>query len=385
MAEQVGNESLLMSQESFQDLWNTLADQRSETRDWEIRDFCMESSLSEIEAHLFGETGLPAPQPSISTVEINSSPCSTVPTTTDYPGSLGFKLKFQQFSTAKSVTCTYSLSLNKLFCQLAKTCPVQMVVSQPPPPGAVLRALAVYKKSKDVAEVVRRCPHHEKESENNQGAAPPGHLVRVEGNHQARYLEDNNTGRHSVLVPYEPPQVGSEVTTVLYNFMCNSSCMGGMNRRPILALITLETHDGQLLGRQSFEVRVCACPGRDRKNEEENLRKQEEVGKSALGTKRTVKETDLPVQRPEDSKKAKSCSGGDEEIFNLQVRGKERFEMLKKINDSLELSELVPAADVEKYRQKPPTKSTTKKDKDGQGAPKKKKRFLVKEERSDSD
>lgn len=55
----------------------------------------------------------------------------------------------------------YSEILNKLYCQLEKTSLVEVLLSKNPPMGAVLRATAIYKKTEHVAEVVRRCPHHQ--------------------------------------------------------------------------------------------------------------------------------------------------------------------------------------------------------------------------------
>lgn len=60
---------------------------------------------------------------------------------------------------------------------------------------------------------------------------------------------------------------GTEWVTNLFQFMCFSSCVGGLTRRPIQIIFTLE-HSGIVLGRQAIEIRICACPGRDRKNEE---------------------------------------------------------------------------------------------------------------------
>ncbi|XP_053354615.1 tumor protein 63 isoform X5 [Clarias gariepinus] len=277
------------------------------------------------------------------------SPSPAIPSNTDYAGPHTFDVSFQQSSTAKSATWTYSTDLKKLYCQIAKTCPIQIKVLTSPPQGAVIRAMPVYKKAEHVTEVVKRCPNHELSREFNDGQiAPPSHLIRVEGNSHAQYVEDSITGRQSVLVPYEPPQVGTEFTTILYNFMCNSSCVGGMNRRPILIIVTLETRDGQVLGRRCFEARICACPGRDRKADEDSIRKQHvsDGTKSSEGTKRPFRPThSIQIS---SIKKRRST---DEEVFCLPIKGREIYEILVKIKESLELMQYLPQHTIESYRQ----------------------------------
>ncbi|XP_009887929.1 PREDICTED: tumor protein p73 isoform X1 [Charadrius vociferus] len=282
------------------------------------------------------------------------SPAPVIPSNTDYPGPHHFEVTFQQSSTAKSATWTYSPLLKKLYCQIAKTCPIQIKVSTPPPPGTIIRAMPVYKKAEHVTEVVKRCPNHELGRDFNDGqSAPASHLIRVEGNNLSQYVDDPVTGRQSVMVPYEPPQVGTEFTTILYNFMCNSSCVGGMNRRPILIIITLETRDGQVLGRRSFEGRICACPGRDRKADEDHYREQQALNESAAkngnANKRTFKQS--PQSIPALGAGIKKRRHGEEETYYVPVRGRENFEILMKIKESLELVELVPQQLVDSYRQ----------------------------------
>uniref|UniRef100_A0A668S9Y4 Cellular tumor antigen p53 n=1 Tax=Oreochromis aureus TaxID=47969 RepID=A0A668S9Y4_OREAU len=282
------------------------------------------------------------------------SPAPAIPSNTDYPGPHAFQVSFQQSSTAKSATWTYSPLLKKLYCQIAKTCPIQIKLSSSPPHGSIIRAMPVYKKAEHVTEVVKRCPNHELGRDFNDGqAAPASHLIRVEGNNLCQYVDDPVTGRQSVIVPYEAPQVGTEFTTILYNFMCNSSCVGGMNRRPILIIITLETRDGQVLGRRSFEGRICACPGRDRKADEDHFREQqalnESVAKNGSANKRNFKQS--PTNIPSPNINMRKRRHGEEEVYYIPVRGRENFELLMKIKDSLELVELVPQQLVDSYRQ----------------------------------
>uniref|UniRef100_A0A3P8TZI0 Cellular tumor antigen p53 n=1 Tax=Amphiprion percula TaxID=161767 RepID=A0A3P8TZI0_AMPPE len=259
------------------------------------------------------------------------SPSPAIPSNTDYAGPHTFDVSFQQSSTAKSATWTYSTDLKKLYCQIAKTCPIQIKVLTTPPQGAVIRAMPVYKKAEHVTEVVKRCPNHELSREFNDGQiAPPSHLIRVEGNSHAQYVEDSITGRQSVLVPYEPPQVS-----------CPSSCS-------CLPCVS-SSPSGQVLGRRCFEARICACPGRDRKADEDSIRKQHvtDATKSSDGTKRPYRHVSQGIQMSTIKKRRST----DEEVFCLPIKGREIYEILVKIKESLELMQFLPQHTIESYRQ----------------------------------
>ena len=110
-----------------------------------------------------------------------------------------------------------------------------------------------------------------------------------------------------------------------------------VDRRPIQVIFTME-EDGQVVGRQAVEVRICACPGRDRKTEEDAANPDKRPVKRAASSSINI-----------DSKR--QCTG-DNNVFTLTVVGKDNYEMLCKIHDSLELAAMIPQAQVSVYRQK---------------------------------
>jgi hypothetical protein len=213
---------------------------------------------------------------------------------------------------------------------MASSCPVKFRTAFQPPEGTKIRATPIYVKPEHVQEVVQRCLNHAAGKENNENpSTPPAHLVRCEHT-SADYCTDAFTGRHSVTVPCEQPQAGAQWVTNIYQFMCFSSCVGGLNRRPIQLIFTLE-NNGQILGRQSVEVRICACPGRDRKTEENAMFPAPKPVKRPHSN-----HSNLPAAKP-----VKTNMGNVEE-FTLTVCGKENYEILLKLRDSLEYAMFLP-------------------------------------------
>ena len=168
-----------------------------------------------------------------------------VPSSTSYPGRYGFQISFQdQVKDTKSATWTHSADLNKLYVRMAVSCPISFKTAAAPPAGSLLRATPIYMKPEHVQEPVKRCPNHATSTEHNEGHPAPGHLVRCE-HKLAQYQEDPNSQRQSVTFPAEQPQAGATWVTNLFQFMCFSSCVGGLNRRPVQVIFTLE-NNGQV-------------------------------------------------------------------------------------------------------------------------------------------
>ena len=124
-------------------------------------------------------------------------------------------------------------------------------------------------------------------------------MIRVNHN-TAIYETDQVSQRLSVIVPVERPQPGGETFDFSLRFMCLGSDVGGINRRPLKVIFTLEdqSQNGEVivLGRYTVDVRICSCPKRDKQQEEKKHAGNEQKAKQvADGLART--NSILPLHR----------------------------------------------------------------------------------------
>lgn len=65
------------------------------------------------------------------------------------------------------------------------------------------------------------------------------HVLRCEDKDSHYVIQEDR--RHSVIVPLKTPPPGNTSVILCFRFMCLSSCIGSLNRRPTKLIFTLET------------------------------------------------------------------------------------------------------------------------------------------------
>ena len=249
-----------------------------------------------------------------------------------WEGPAQLRFQFEDKGKWKKRGYTYSERLNKLYIEMAK--PVAVRFSLDPSvvelQATVVRALPVYLETVHRAKPVTRCLVHsspEDPSNTSTDSDILKHLVRT-SEPGSVYEENPVSGRLSTVVRTKQAAPGCDYFTVSYQFMCLGSCQGGINRRPICLVLTLETDEGEVLGRQVVELRICTCPLRDMQQDEQ---------KKTKGDCTPVKlVTSLPSVAHLDSTTA-PCESDD--LYFVPVRGYRNFQLVNKVAESLELNQ----------------------------------------------
>ncbi|XP_066581866.1 cellular tumor antigen p53 [Prorops nasuta] len=229
----------------------------------------------------------------------------------------------------------YSTLLKKVFIDINQVLPLSFKW-KPIVAGLLIRASMVFSMDEARSSPVVLC-HNHRAMANEKSQSPEGRFV----NHVVRctnvmsFYEERND-HLSVVTPLGVPQVGSEFVTMYYKFMCKNSCTSGMNRRQTDLIFTLETTDGEVLGRQRLAVRVCSCPKRDKHKEECDFR-----GPAAKKRKLAV---------PPGKKLVSSLNDTQVYMVSIPVVGKENYNAILKYSYDLMAGNILRTNDVNLYK-----------------------------------
>lgn len=284
-----------------------------------------------------------------------------------YPGPHNFGLAFdndfpEKKSKSKLASWAYSAVADRLFVNMGCPVPCMFKVDTSLPEGTILRASPRYTQPEHRKINVIRCPNHQQQ-DNNGSDAPPDHILRLK-NKSVKYCLDPVCGRHSLTIPFDKldlvPGAQPDLTRCgLFLLMCFSSCPGGLHRRPFEVVFTLEK-DGRILGSASIDVRICACPGRDRRAAEDRAVKRTGGTSSPLPPPSPMKTGGTGASAPAAAAAAAGGNGAlvapqviqqstfstfeletgarkpnDSQVYEIKVRGRGNFRLVKQIVDGL--------------------------------------------------
>eukprot|EP00049_Salpingoeca_infusionum_P010677 m.184557 g.184557 ORF g.184557 m.184557 type:complete len:547 (-) comp14716_c1_seq2:28-1668(-) len=250
-----------------------------------------------------------------------------------FPGPFNFSIalmdeKSEDGKTPRATSWTYSTMAKRLFVQIKHKIPFCFNVEGDIPPNAVVRVRARYTQPEARGIAVLRCPNHKQEDiAAGNIDPPPTHVVKTDAAGATYVVEQGDM--HSILVPYAACHGPNGIHSVNLELLCFSSCVGGLNRRPFEIILSLELSN-RILGCDSVEVRVCACPGRDRQAAERRLNG---VSGKRRGRKRKKPKEEIAAMPVED-----------DAIHTLEVTGRVHYEILRHILNGLQSLDGSPAS-----------------------------------------
>lgn len=265
---------------------------------------------------------------------------------TEWPGELGFSAVVAvQPKSGKNATWTYSEQLRKFYANINVPCPVKFVTDRPPPLGSFVCMVAVFRESESRRENVLPCPVH------RRPLGPyEGQWLQCDHPAAEYCLDSANGGRHCVVV-----DAARLSETFGLKFGCRNSCAGGLNRRATEVVFLLQSPEGRDLARSVVQVKVCACPGRDRKHDERSLGHARSAAQVArVGAPSTSRHRDL------DGTEASSSDSGTEGRCGakvLRVKGRDVYQLLSPVHKSLEIAHAARAKKRASTRHRPSSES----------------------------
>ena len=224
----------------------------------------VEREAREAEAHEAGIRfrELQAPEREIRKLESPPNPTDNIPECENISGRWGFQVNVPMNTVLReggcvpqNVRCIYSEALQKLFVQPHDPIPfeVSFVATTNPPVGLFIRAQLCYMKTDEQMYPVLRCRLHQKED---------AHVMPNLAEHVLRgsptekfYYQVAQSGRYSVVTQFREK--------VFVMLACRSSCNGGIARRRVAIVFTLENGLGEEFGRSVIPLHISAAPKRD--------------------------------------------------------------------------------------------------------------------------
>ncbi|XP_050548910.1 cellular tumor antigen p53 isoform X2 [Daktulosphaira vitifoliae] len=181
---------------------------------------------------------------------VKSSPTGIIPCQDEFGGNFNFEVLLDSSSQAYRQKWSYDYD--------------QSFNCQP----FFVRAMPMYSSADWLKEPVERCLQHLSPIDQiNKDFHHLKHVIRCDNDNTAYHI-DEKSNRKSVVTLLRQPEIGADTSKLSYRFVCKTSCAGGMQRRPIIVIFTLEDQIGQVLGRRVLPVKICSCPKRDMDREE---------------------------------------------------------------------------------------------------------------------